>query len=623
MSNQFGDVIGAAADIPELNAGAYALTLAGLVTRVSSHIALNVLAAASLALLGHPLIGLASFFSNTAIDVVYQARIKRLQQAPAPADDQRALRRLALLCATRNTILLTPAILIALSGGAAELVYFSVVVCILSVLAGANGVLSRPVFFAYAGPALLASVGVALVDFSGPKTVALLAVLTTFAVIMIASSEVTNRAVNGLRSAFDSNQQMLLELKAARDQALAERAAADEARETARRANAAKSNFLATMSHEIRTPMNGVLGMAQLLRRDEADPSQIERLDTLVESGQYLLSILNDILDVSKIDAGRLELSPHAEELPRFLGQVVDFWGARADERGVSLRLEVGEAVPAVVLMDALRMRQILFNLIGNALKFTEAGSVVLRVDARAEAGEVSRVRFAVCDTGPGIAPEHLSGLFDRFSQGDESEVRRFGGTGLGLAIARQLAELMGGRIWVESTLGQGSTFQIEVPLPLAVLAESSPDPAPIALADAPAELSVLIVDDNAVNLLVLEQLLSAFGHSITKAASGQEALDRLAETRFDLVLMDIQMPQMTGTEALRLLRDRAGPNREVPVIALTADVTSGGRARYLELGFDEHTPKPVQIADLMQAIGRAMARDPQFADDRVLAAAG
>jgi CheY-like chemotaxis protein len=274
----------------------------------------------------------------------------------------------------------------------------------------------------------------------------------------------------------------------------------------------------------------------------------------------------------------------------------------------VALRLEIADDVPTFVEMDALRLRQILFNLIGNALKFTEAGSVALRVDARSDKPGVSQVRFAVRDTGPGIAAAHLPVLFDRFSQGEDSEVRRFGGTGLGLAIAKQLTELMGGRIWVESALGEGSTFQIELPLTHAAAPARPVAEARQEAPGAPAELNLLIVDDNAVNLLVLEQLLSAVGHQVAKAASGREALDQLAVQPFDLVLMDIQMPQMTGTEALRLLRQTPGPNQATPVIALTADVTSGGRGRYLELGFDEHTAKPVQIAELMDAIARAAA---------------
>ncbi len=336
------------------------------------------------------------------------------------------------------------------------------------------------------------------------------------------------------------------------------------------------------MSHEIRTPMNGVLGMAQLLQRDETDPAQKARLAVLLDSGDYLLSILNDILDVSKIDAGRLDIMPAPEDVRLFLDRLVGFWGAGADEKGVSLILSVADTVPSFALIDALRLRQVLFNLVGNALKFTEAGSVEVIAEAMPNGEGAVLMHLAVRDTGMGISAEHLPNLFARFSQGDESEVRKFGGAGLGLAIAKQLIELMGGRIWAESQVGKGSTFHIKLPLALAD-GVRSPKDAETAGPAAP----------------------------LSKAASGAEALAALAVTSFNLVLLDIQMPGMTGVEVLRHLRAGEGPNRDAPVIALTADVTSGGRKRYLELGFTEHSPKPIQIQELMESIERAMAAGP------------
>jgi CheY-like chemotaxis protein len=352
--------------------------------------------------------------------------------------------------------------------------------------------------------------------------------------------------------------------------------------------------------------MNGVLGMAQLLKRDETDPVQARRLDVLIESGEYLLSILNDVLDVSKIDAGRLDIMPAPEDLRLFLERVVGFWGAQADEKGVSLILDLSASVPEFALIDAMRLRQVLFNLIGNALKFTEAGVVELSARATPNGEGAVLLHLAVKDTGIGIAPHNLPRLFDRFSQADDSDLRRFGGTGLGLAIAKQLIGLMGGKIWAASVLGHGSTFHIKLPLALASHgarpAVQSPEPAAAGQA-----LKVLAVDDNAVNLLVLDQLLTSLGHHVARAGGGREALDALAETPFDLVLLDIQMPEMSGIEVLSKLREAEGPNRQVPVVALTADVTSGGRNRYLGLGFTEHAAKPIQIADLVAAMARAM----------------
>jgi CheY-like chemotaxis protein len=277
----------------------------------------------------------------------------------------------------------------------------------------------------------------------------------------------------------------------------------------------------------------------------------------------------------------------------------------------VALILNVADSVPNCALIDALRLRQVLFNLVGNALKFTEAGSVEVIAEAMPNGEGAALLHLAVRDTGLGISPDHLPNLFTPFSQGDESEMRGFGGTGLGLAIAKQLIDLMGGRIWVESQLGTGSTFHIKLPLALAD-GVRSPKGADTAVAAAPlAGLRILTVDDNAVNLLVLNQLLSSLGHEVAKAAGGAEALAALAVAPFDLVLLDIQMPGMTGIEVLQHLRAGDGPNRDAPVVALTADVTSGGRKRYLELGFTEHSSKPIQIQDLMASIERAMAAGP------------
>ena len=306
------------------------------------------------------------------------------------------------------------------------------------------------------------------------------------------------------------------------------------------------------------------------------------------------------------------------EALAPFLQRIVTFWGARADESGLALRLRIGADVPKAVMVDGLRLRQMLFNLIGNALKFTEQGSVELSAALAPSSDGDMRLRFSVSDTGPGIAPEHLPALFDRFSQVDDGEVRRFGGTGLGLAIVRQLAELMGGVVSVESRLGAGSVFHVDLPLEAVQPAEVRDDrKAEAAQGVGYDGLRILAIDDNTVNLLVLDQLLTSLGQTVTKAAGGAEALAVLAAESFDLVLSDIQMPEMTGVEVLQRLRAAPGPNQFVPVVALTADVTSGGRQRYLDLGFREHAAKPIQLPELLGAIGRAMA-EPETAAARV-----
>jgi len=590
---------------------AYQMTLAGLVFPVAGHVAFNALAALAVFLLGHPEIAVALFVSACAIDVVGQRLLKRWMATSAQADETRGLQRVALLCMARATVYLTPTAVMVTTGQQAELAFFLTQTCMMVALAVSAGSLSRLVFWAFVSPLLVMAVLLAATHLAPPRAAAVLIGCGSLLVIMTLISNNTIRAIVTWHDAFNANLALVADLETARDQAFAERAAADRAREEARQANRAKSSFLATMSHEIRTPMNGVLGMAQLLKRDEADPRQIERLDTLIDSGEYLLSILNDILDVSKIDAGRLEIVPRPEDLRLLMDRLIGFWGGRADEKGVALGLTIEPGAPDFVLADALRLRQVLFNLVGNALKFTDQGSVQVIVQAAPMDDGRVLTRFSVQDTGPGIPAQFLPMLFDRFAQGEESEARKFGGTGLGLAIVRQLSELMGGRAWAESQVGQGSTFHVELPL---ARAGAAPAPAPAAAPTEPqavGDLRILAVDDNAVNLLVLDQLLAALGAEIAKAASGAEALELLSAQPFDLVLMDIQMPGMTGAEALQRLRETPGPNRAVPVVALTADVTSGGRDRYIALGFTEHTPKPIQIADLIGAIGRAMEAPP------------
>ncbi|MGZ6040308.1 MAG: ATP-binding protein, partial [Phenylobacterium sp.] len=542
-----------------------------------------------------------------------QALIRRWIATAPQTSEAEGFSRLAGLCTARFSVYLAPSVAAVLIGGIGELTLYAVQACTLMAVAMAAGMLSRRTFWAFITPIVGSLVIVIAAKLTLWQGLGALLSLTCLAVLLALMLEGTYRTITTLHDAFNANVRMIPELEAARDQAVAQKTAANEAREEARQASRAKANFLATMSHEIRTPMNGVLGMAQLLERDETDPKQKERLSILIDSGEYLLSILNDVLDVSKIDAGRLDITPAAEDLHQFLGRLVSFWGAQADEKGVALILDMADSVPHFAMIDALRLRQVLFNLVGNALKFTEAGSVTIAAKAMPNGEGAVLLHISVTDTGIGIAPQTLPHLFTRFSQADDSEVRRFGGTGLGLAIAKQLIELMGGRIWADSLLGDGSTFHIKLPLALAERAAetSAAEPARVAVAS-PDGLSILAVDDNAVNLLVLDQLLSSMGHKIAKAAGGREALEAMDREAFDLVLLDIQMPEMTGIEVLQRLRAAEGPNRHAPVVALTADVTSGGRRRYLELGFTEHAAKPIQIAELMAAIGRAMAADPK-----------
>lgn len=598
----------AARAMSEVGMSTYELILAGLVQPLAFHAFFNALLAISLAMLGHPFAALAAFSAYGAIDVVNQALVRLWMRSARETSNRAGLTRLAVLCAVRMSVYVLPTLLVALSGHGGEVMLFIFQAATLLGVAMSASLMSKHIFWAFITP-VVSALAVLVLDTLPPLPAA--AVLVSLASLMILFGlmmEGITRTISVLHDAFNANVAMIPELETARDQAVAERAAANDAREEARQASRAKANFLATMSHEIRTPMNGVLGMAQLLQRDETDPTQKARLEVLIDSGEYLLAILNDILDVSKIDAGRLDILPAAEDVNLFLERLVGFWGPRADEKGVALILDIKSTTPAFALFDALRLRQVLFNLVGNALKFTDAGSVSVIAEATPNGEGATLLHIAIRDTGMGISPELLPQLFTRFTQGDETEVRRFGGTGLGLSIARQLIELMGGKVWAESELGEGSSFHIKLPLAVADGPAAAKPAKAQATGATAAGLQILAVDDNAINLLVLDQLLSSLGHEVTQAASGADALDVLAERAFDLVLLDIQMPGMTGVEVLQQLRSALGPNRDAPVVALTADVTSGGRQRYLDLGFTEHSSKPIQISELIEAVARAMA---------------
>ncbi|MBS0410894.1 MAG: response regulator [Proteobacteria bacterium] len=591
----------------------FQLTLSGLIFPYQLHWVFDAWIGVCLALLGHLYVGVAVALCNALADWAMQRRLNRLLLASPGADSHRGLRRLAWMLAGRSTLYIVgPAAAATLKGDARTVIYACIVAMTLVSMAIASGSFSKRVFWGTAGPAIVTVAAGCVVGFGPVGAAPLIAALASFCVTLGLISGSTVKVMNEWDGAHRKTVQLIGHLRTARDAAEAERAAADEAREEARRAHRAKSNFLATMSHEIRTPMNGVMGMAQLMRGAETDPRQVERIDTLIQSGEYLLSILNDILDISKIDAGKMDIQLRPEDLDRFARRLVVFWEGKAAEKGLDLRLHLDEAAPHHVLMDGLRVRQVLFNLIGNALKFTDAGEITVAVAAEPIDESHVRVRFSVSDTGLGIDPELAPVLFERFSQADdESAVRRYGGTGLGLAISKQLVELMGGTISVESAPGRGSTFHVRLPLAIAQGPATTGDEAAAAPVEPIPALRVLAVDDNDVNLLVLEQLLSAFGHQVTRATDGPEALTLLGAQAFDLVLMDIQMPRMTGIEALQRLRAADGPNRLTPVVALTADVVSGGRDKYLALGFSDHASKPIQIADLMAAVARAMDGAP------------
>lgn len=362
----------------------------------------------------------------------------------------------------------------------------------------------------------------------------------------------------------------------------------------ARQATRYKSEFLANMSHEIRTPMNGILGLTELTLQDATDPVQRRNLAMVQSSSRALLAIVNDILDLSKVEAGQLHLESIPFDLREQVQGAVALVAPMAREKGLALNVEIDGALAAGRQGDPYRLRQVLLNLLGNAVKFTLRGSVTVTVRPGDRADELL---FAVSDTGIGIPPERLAAVFESFQQVDGSISRRFGGTGLGLTIARQLAGLMGGRLWAESTPGLGSTFFLTALLPQTAAVHAHPAGAPAA----PSEpLRVLLAEDNAVGQYLIATILKRRGHQVLLAVDGASAVEAALREPFDVVLMDVQMPVLDGVEATRQIR-AAGCG--VRIVALTASALQGDRDRCLAAGMDSFVSKPIDARDLLAAV--------------------
>ena len=379
-----------------------------------------------------------------------------------------------------------------------------------------------------------------------------------------------------------------------------------EAKNKAELATNAKSMFLANMSHEIRTPMNGVIGMVEALKSSELNEDQMEYLNIIDISSENLLSVVNDILDFSKVEAGQIELENLTFSIKRTIEEVIKMLKFKSDQKDLYLKYEVSDEIPAFLIGDPLRIKQVLINLINNAIKFTSNGGISILCKLERINEKKAVLKFEVTDTGIGISEEAKKRLFESFTQADASTTRKFGGTGLGLAISKSLSKMMNGEIGVDSEEGQGSTFWFTVSLDLASDNYLDKNKNEEVTANGLKNLNILVAEDNSINQRVAKFVIEKLGHKIEIAENGKVAVEKYISGNYDIIFMDIQMPVMDGLEATRTIRKLeadSGDSNNIPIVAMTANTMKGDKENFLKSGMNDYIGKPFKAAELSQLI--------------------